>query len=46
MTTNPRFVTRPPKADKRRDRKRTPAPMVGKPLSVDEKFRTFFGGKR
>lgn len=46
MTTNPRFVTRPPKADKRRERKVPLAPTAGKPLSVDEQFRAVFGSKK
>jgi len=45
MSTNPRFVTRPPKADKR-DRKGAPVPGKPLPNSVDQKFKAIFGAKR
>lgn len=45
MSTNPRFVTRPPRPDKR-DRKG--APVIGKPMppSVDQKFKAIFGAPK
>lgn len=46
MTTNPRFATRSPKADNRRDRKGPP--VIGKPLpnSVERQFQNIFAAKR
>lgn len=45
MSTNPRYTTRPPKADKR-DRKGAPVPGKPMPPSVDQQFRAIFGAPK